>query len=784
MNGLGPDERTTTRDDGSPVLRVLMVDDSVTFCRAVGAWLSGETDIVFRSCQEPEAALAIAAEFTPNVIIQDLVMPGVDGLDMIRTYRRTAATEHVPVIVLSGSTSAEQKTTAFLVGADDYVAKGAERHEFLARIRYHGGRFLAMQREGLHRHPTAKGIRAHTARLLVIEPTRVGTAVLRAAFDREPDVVAHFCADDRSALRAADELLPTVIVVGLFSGTYDGFELIQRLRSKRATHDVPIVFYTSTDDPALKARALESGANDYVLRTRDTRDLVARVKRHSSRHVAARQARLAADGSAADDGILKALLVSDDAGLARDVQAMLHSERDVEVTVVEPTLATLGELRTLAPMVVLLDLDARATPGLELLRALRDDPVGEELPVIALSERVDPQAKARAFALGVDDHVERSVDKIELTSRLRHHARAHLGSRQLKRALSSAMDMQRRVEVQSDFIRRTFGRYLSDGVVDAILDDPDGLQLGGEARVVTLMMTDLRGFTAMSEVLPPAKVIEVLNGYFEVMTRVLMAHEATIDEFIGDAIFAIFGAPNAMADHAARAIACAVAMQNAMGEVNAELARKGLPELEMGIGLNTGEVVVGNVGSERRTKFGVVGRHVNLASRVESYTVGGQILASDSTVQAAGPSVVTRGSRLVEPKGIKVSVRIHEVLGMGAPYACSLALEEDEPVTLSEPLAVLAFPFDGKARSPEAVPGTFVALSRTRARANLGSVGLDDNLQLGLLGDDGRTLTDEVFAKVVEVEGTTVELRFTSVGGPARVLLAARRAGQRPRDPA
>lgn len=768
--------RDDTPSEERDEVRVLMVDDSATFCRAVAQRLAGERGIVFQYCQEPERALALAEEFGPSVIVQDLVMPNVDGLELIRTYRRTTATEHVPVIVLSGSTSPEQRTTAFLVGADDYLAKGADHLEFIARLRYHSARYLAMRREGLHRHPMARGARAHTARVLVIEPTRVGTAILRAAFEREGDVVAHFCADDRSALRTADELLPTVIVLGLFSGTYDPFELIVRLRGRRSTHDVPIVFYTSTDEPTLKARALESGANDYVLRARDTRDLVARVKRHSSVHFASRTARLATDGSASEETLLRISLLADDPSLVRDLRAMLTSEREFVLDDLPASSAALEALRERRPTVLLLDLDAKSTSGLELLRSLRDDPATEEVPVVALSARADPQAKGRAFALGIDDHVDREVDKIELVSRLHRHARAHLGSRQLKRALSTAMDMQRRVEVQSDFIRRTFGRYLSDGVVDAILDDPDGLQLGGEARTVTLMMTDLRGFTAMSERLSPAKVIEVLNHYFEVMTRVLMAHEATIDEFIGDAIFALFGAPNAIEDHAARAVACALAMQNAMPEVNAILAESGMPELEMGIGLNTGEVIVGNVGSERRTKYGVVGRHVNLTARVESYTVGGQVLASEATFRAAGREVVSPSSRLVEPKGIKGSVRIHEVVGIGAPYHQSLTVRRDETADLAEPLAVRLYAFEGKDRADEAISGRIVALGRNGARLVAPNLPVDTNVQLELVGPDGALLGDEVFAKVVpDGDATeTVGLRFTSVGAAARAVLAAR----------
>ena len=117
--------------------------------------------------------------------------------------------------------------------------------------------------------------------------------------------------------------------------------------------------------------------------------------------------------------------------------------------------------------------------------------------------------------------------------------------------------------------------------------------------------------------------MEILNGYLARMAEVVIAHGGTINEFIGDAIFAVYGAPVPHPDHAERAAATALAMQAALGEINAEHARRGLPAFEMGIGLHTGEAVVGNIGSEQRAKYAVVGSAVNVASRVESATVGG-----------------------------------------------------------------------------------------------------------------------------------------------------------------
>ena len=201
------------------------------------------------------------------------------------------------------------------------------------------------------------------------------------------------------------------------------------------------------------------------------------------------------------------------------------------------------------------------------------------------------------------------------------------------------------VERRNQFIREAFGRYLTDEVVSNVLESPTGLELKGEKRTVTMMMADLRGFTSLSERLAPERVVTLLNRYLSAMVPIIKSYQGTIDDIIGDAIFVLFGAPTWQEDDAQRAVACAVAMQLAIDSVNEENRREDLPEVEMGIGIHTGPVVVGNVGSPERMKYGVVGSHVNLTSRIQSYTTGGQILISDTTRRDVGHNLKT-GIRL------------------------------------------------------------------------------------------------------------------------------------------
>src|SRR5215207_2031588 len=222
-----------------------------------------------------------------------------------------------------------------------------------------------------------------------------------------------------------------------------------------------------------------------------------------------------------------------------------------------------------------------------------------------------------------------------------------------KRVESELQHVAEQLELRNRFIRETFGRYLTEEVVATLLESPAGLQIGGEKRKVTMMMAGLRGFTSLSERLAPARVVAMLNRYLAAMVGIINQYGGTVDEFIGDAIFVLFGAPVWQEDDAPRAVACAVAMQLAMPEVNEQNREEELPEVEMGIGIHTGQVVLGNIGSPERMKYGVVGRHVNLTSRIQSYTTGGQILISETTRQEAGPILRIGKQTEVKAKGIE-----------------------------------------------------------------------------------------------------------------------------------
>jgi adenylate cyclase len=323
------------------------------------------------------------------------------------------------------------------------------------------------------------------------------------------------------------------------------------------------------------------------------------------------------------------------------------------------------------------------------------------------------------------------------------------------------------LEKSSELIKKMFGRYLSTEVMNSLLEDPTALELGGEKRKVTIMMTDLRGFTALSERLKPEQVLQMLNSYFEVMVEVILQYSGTINEIIGDALLVIFGAPQEMADRAQRAIACAIEMQNAMGKVNENNRARGLPELEMGIGVNETEVIVGNIGSSKRSKYAVVGSGVNMTSRIESYTVGGQILISESVRQKVGEVLRIDSKREVTPKGAEVPLTIYEVGGIAGPY--NLAIERDEPakVTLVSQIPVEYKVLGGKHVGKKGMKGHIAKLSKKSCEVALTEpLALLANVKMNLGNVDAELAAKDFYGKVIEQsrkQANTYFVRFTAV---------------------
>jgi len=366
-------------------------------------------------------------------------------------------------------------------------------------------------------------------------------------------------------------------------------------------------------------------------------------------------------------GMTPAVSIQEDAGVIlavddmpenRELISRLLSRTGHTVISAESGEEALELLETRGVDVVLLDLMMPGIGGAEVLKKMKEHEGLRATPVIMISGRQDMDQIITCIQAGADDYLLKPFNPVLLQARIS-------AGIERKRWHDREEDYRHQLERNELFIRRTFGRYLSDDIVDQLLEAPEGLELGGDLREVTIMMSDICGFTSLAEHLPPTQEVSLLNRYFEAMTAIIFEHQGTIDEFLGDAILAVFGAPRRLDNDPERAVRCALAMREAMDTVNAANAAAGLPALSQRIALNTGKVIAGNIGSEQRAKYGCVGHAMNVTSRIEGQTAVNEILIAEATRQQLPEGIFQLGEpREIFAKGIEDSILTYPVLGL------------------------------------------------------------------------------------------------------------------------
>ena len=334
----------------------------------------------------------------------------------------------------------------------------------------------------------------------------------------------------------------------------------------------------------------------------------------------------------------------------------------------------------------------------------------------------------------------------------------------LKKILNASREQLKLI----DFIRNTFGKYLSSKVVDQILESPDGLKIGGSRKKVTILMSDLRGFTHLSEKRDPHEMVLHLNRYLEKMSEIILKYDGIIDEIIGDAILAVFGAPESHDNDPERAVACAIEMQNSLNLLNRSAGSQGFPPMEMGIGINTGDVIVGNIGSELRMKYGIVGATVNEASSIESNTIGGEILIGEVTHTHVESIIPQTPPKTVMMKGMRAPLVFYSVSAITGSYDVAL----DVIATPGEALAI-RLPFHywqihGKKVSDVPLTGHTLSITETRmAVILLPEPALFTDLKLRFQFCRQFHCFSDIYAKVIEIKKINnhqvVELGITTM---------------------
>ena len=341
------------------------------------------------------------------------------------------------------------------------------------------------------------------------------------------------------------------------------------------------------------------------------------------------------------------ILVADDDWLNRDLLQAYLTASDCEVLTASNGEEALTQALSYSPDLALIDVQMPKMDGLELCRRLKATAATRFVPVVIITALDSEDEKLNAFEAGADDFITKPYSSIVLLARVRSLLR-------IKR-------LHDEVESRNELLREVLDRYVAEDVTDVILTDPDRyFKLYGETRPVTVLFADIRNFVSYTEQHTGPEVIRTLNHVFEALSRVVFAHKGTFDKYLGDGLMVFYGAPVA-GDDAQRAVATAVEMQQLFEEMRADpdIDLKGLG---LGIGLHSGEAIVGNIGSSRVMDYTVVGDVPNVAKRLHDRAKKGQILFSSETYKEL------KGLKAKKLKPLKLAGRRKEV----TPYVISV----------------------------------------------------------------------------------------------------------------
>jgi class 3 adenylate cyclase len=326
-------------------------------------------------------------------------------------------------------------------------------------------------------------------------------------------------------------------------------------------------------------------------------------------------------------------------------KALSAANYEVVTAIDGPTALTL--IASAAPDLVLLDVMMPGMSGYEVCKRIRAHEATRLLPVVMLTALNEVADRIHGIEAGADDFLTKPFNREELLTRVR--------------SLLRIKTLHDDIETKNRLLRTLFGRYVSEEVAAEIVADPGRhLKLGGEKCQVTVLFGDLRGFTPLAESLDPEDAVEILNVFLTHVVDATFEFGGTLDKFRGDGIMAVFGAPMRREDDPANAVRCALALQERLKGVT--FAKFPDLRLRMGVGINTGIVIAGNIGSERRMDYTVIGNEVNVAQRFESNAGPGQILITGSTYERVKEAVEVRDLGLLRVAGKQEGVMAYDVL--------------------------------------------------------------------------------------------------------------------------
>jgi adenylate cyclase len=341
------------------------------------------------------------------------------------------------------------------------------------------------------------------------------------------------------------------------------------------------------------------------------------------------------------------VLVADDSSDNRQLITDILEGLELDLVMAVDGPMALALTRSEMPDLVLLDVTMPGMSGFDVCALLKSDTLTSHIPIIILTALNEADNRVRGLSLGADDYLTKPFNARELIQRVKTRLRSKSQTDELK--------------ATQELVRRTFERFVSPSVVEQLLQDPTQVVLGGKLQEVTVLFTDLEGFTRISEHTEPEKLLAILNHYHTLVVATIREHSGTVDKFIGDGVMALFNTPLAQEDHALRAVTAALHIRYALSEFQEQF--EPLYRMPINFGIHTGMAVVGNVGAPEIMDFTAVGDTVNLAARLQQSSHQGQILISQATYQQVADTIEAEYIGDLNVKGRQGAVSTYQVQG-------------------------------------------------------------------------------------------------------------------------